>query len=636
MRNNFGSQRDSENERLAAAQAASPDQIAVVWDGEKEVVVVSPLLNQKTDSYEIDFAKLPADFNLTATLDMRRKNQPKMPPVSDKTLFLTVTPDFSERTRILALSGDILSMRDGELTDWLINAERELYLGTDNHPVFETSLEDTACFITRLPNGQISMTEVPRAHVEAARDRVRSLIGGKSNNLVIETPLRSVARFFLTSQSEGEDILRSEKEKEVTAFLLIGSAGFSYGLWSPAAGLFTEYAFSAPAEIKAQLKRKKIGQQFHQPSVENPQENQNLEIYVRQAFDQLFLQLSPERLEEMELSNYAQAVWATEAGFLPTVDRIATEYSSNTGLELLEVKAPLPEAVAGGLLLGSFTFGNESVIGADILHSVNLARDILDQADKEDIKRRRQEEIVYQKKRGNAAFALWAAPVLMLACLVGIVANLIRSQIMTGIRDVRAEVRALELKPAVDRRKTYENNLKWYQEFIKQVSALRRQQPVGTNLLYELNSNYPDQSFYVSEMKLAVTGAVEIKGLATSKDSVTSFLRSLEFAGGSESGKKLFSNLTYEVQEGVDLSNTSTSGQAKLPTMAGSTLSGSNPAPGVIAWSIRGNYLPAVEFAPPDPNKKPPPNQPPGAANANTANPPPANAPNQPPANVAK
>jgi hypothetical protein len=108
-------------------------------------------------------------------------------------------------------------------------------------------------------------------------------------------------------------------------------------------------------------------------------------------------------------------------------------------------------------------------------------------------------------------------------------------------------------------------------------------------------------------MKLLPSGDVEMKGLARNKDAIASFLKALEFAGGSESGSRLFSNLAYEIQEIAP--QAADSGQAKLPTMAGSTLTGgSSVAPGVVRWSIKGNYLPVAEFAP-----KPPPANQPGA-----------------------
>jgi hypothetical protein len=631
---------DSENDRAFAA-ASSPDQLAIVWNGAAEVVAASPFSVNNASSYEIDLARLPADFNLTAALTMRRENHLNMPALSEQTLLLTAVPDFSERTRILALNREVLAYDDDELVEWLLTAEKQMFLGTDNHPVFETSLEDTACSIRRLPNGLVAMTEVPRPHIQFVREKMRLLLGEDApyfSNLSVETPLRCAARYFLTALPEGADVLREGKESEVTAFLLVNTSGFSYGLWSPTAGLFSEYAFPAPTEI-SNLKNdwaEKLGDSSNETvindsriydqkseatpdaaseDVENHRLDRRLEDYIRHAFDQLYLQLSPEKLEQLELSSYAQVVWATEVGLSGMIAPIAAEYSANTGLEFFQIAAPVDEVVAGGLLFGSFTFGDEIVAGAEILPPVNMARDILALADKEEIERRRIEEIRLQKQHNRAVFILLAAPIVVVACLLAMVADLVRTQTMMGFREQSADARTLELKPALDRRKSYEANLKWYQEFITQVSGLRRQQPVGIGMLYELNSNYPltiDPSFYVSDLKLGNSGGntkcfdcVEIKGLARNKDAITSFLRSLEFAGGPASGTKLFSNLAYEVQENAFPTSVPTGGQSNLPALTGSGLTGSNTAPGIIAWNIKGNYTPMAEFSPPDPTKTP-------------------------------
>ncbi len=636
MRNNFGKNEQNrfgfnrENDLNLLAHASSPDQLAIVWNEAGEVVAATPVPGDTPGSYDMDLARLPADFNLAAALRVRRASYRDLPPLSEETLFSTVVPDFSERTRILALNGDALAFDDDDLAQWLLSAEQQITLGTDNHPIFETALEDTACSVVRLPNGQISMTEVPRQQVNQTRDKVYMLLGEELPeflNLTIETSLRCIVRYFLNAVPEGEETLRSGKEKEVTAFLLITKSGFSYGLWSPSAGLFSEYAFLAPTEIsQAPRETNQKSQTTSQPTVPAPEEvekahrRERLDSYIKHAFEQLFLQLSDEKLEQLQLSNYAQMVWVSEIGLSDTVAPIAAEYSAQTGLEFFQIPIPFDEAVAGGLLFGSFTFGDEIVMGAELLPPVNMARDILALADKEETEYQQMEEVQVQKQQSRAVFRLFAAPVLALAIILAMTANIIRTQTMTLIRERSADAKTLELKPALDRRKSYEANLKWYQEFIKQVSLIRRQQPVGINLLYELNSNYPfniDSSFYVSDLKLLVNGGVEIKGLASNKDAVTSFLRSLEFAGGTGSGTRLFSNLTYEVQEGVANQTAPTGAQPNLPTMAGSALTGNRPPPGVIAWSIKGNYLPIEEFLPPDPKKKPPPAQTPPNANAN-------------------
>jgi hypothetical protein len=432
-------------------------------------------------------------------------------------------------------------------------------------------------------------------------------------NLCVETPLRSVIRYFLTALREGGDALHPGKETEVTAFLLISEAGFSYGLWSPRAGLFSEYGFLAPTEVsqtQAGRDRFAFAGAVQPQSIVTQEENGqggSLEAYIRKAIDQLLLQLSPDTLERLELTSYAQIVWACDTRLTQTIAPIVSEYSSSTGLGFFHIDAPVDEAEAGGLLFGSFTFGEARVTGADILPPVNLARDILVLADREEIERRFAEEELAYDRRTRAVFTLLAAPVMALAVLLAIIAVQLFSEVTTMFRDSRASAKTTELKPALDRRNSYEANLKWYQEFIKQVSALRKQQPVGTGLLYELNSNYPtniDPSFYVSDMKLNPNGSLEMKGLAKSKDAVISFAKALEFAGGPESGSRLFSNLAYEVQENV-AANPTAQAQAKLPTMTGSALSVNQAPPGVISWSIKVDYVPAVQFAPPDPKAKP-------------------------------
>jgi hypothetical protein len=180
-----------------ADRVSSLDQAAVVWSGDGEVVAASPLEGRVAGSYEIDVARFPTDFNLAAAMNMRRSGRTGVPPLSAETLYLTTVTEYSERTRILALDGEKLALDDDELAEWLIEAERQVFIGTDNHPLFETSLEETACCIRRLPNGQVSMTEVPRKHVLAARERMRGLLGDQMSshmNLCVETPLRSTAR----------------------------------------------------------------------------------------------------------------------------------------------------------------------------------------------------------------------------------------------------------------------------------------------------------------------------------------------------------------------------------------------------------------------------------------------------------
>lgn len=585
--------------------AHSRDQLSVRWNGTGGVTSAWPVVRGSAGTWEIEVERFNSDFNLKQQIDQLRGGPRYDLVVSEETYFLSTIPEFSERTRILALDGDRLALSDDDLARWLISAEQQVLPGTDNHPLFETSLDDTACVIRRLPNGLVAMTEVPRAHVLAARERIRTLLGDRVTSYVnacIETPIRSIARYFLTAVKEGELVQRVGKEAEVTAFILIESAGFRFGLWSPITGLFSEYGFLAPKEI-AQMADRSPAAGFQK--LPASADEGRVETYVRQAFEQLELQLSKEKLEQLQLSGYAQVVWASEPSLSKIIAPVAAEHGSQIGIEVFHLSAALDEAVVGGLLLGSFAFGDAAPFGAAVLPQANLARDLLVLADTEANQRRFSEEIFAQRRRGRAVFTMLAPPIAVAAVLLAMLAGLILSQVFTTVRDAQADARTLELKPALDRRNSYEANLKWYQEFIKQVSRLRKQQPAGISLLYQLNSDYPftvDPSFYVSDLKLMPTGSVEMKGYARNKDAVASFLKSLEFAGGPESGSRLFANLAYEVQEGAP-QPVATTGQTQLPTMSGSAIQSNQLRPGVIAWNIKGAYLPAQEFAPPPPAK---------------------------------
>lgn len=573
------------------------DQLAIVWTSGTDLLAASPDTKAGTGMFDIDVARFPANISLAPAINMRRSHDLGLPKLSPDTRYLTAVADYSERTRILALDGQRLALNDNDLLDWLINAEKQMQLGTDGHPLFETPLDETACSICRLPNGQISITEVPRQYVRTLLSRVHSVSGEPQStplDITIETPLRCAARYFLTATKEGKEILRPGKAAEVTAFLVINNAGYSFGLWSPQTGLFSEYAFLSPDEVSHTRRGRRPD-----PSTTLSPETA-VEEYVRQAFDELLVHMSPDKLGGFQLLTYAQVVWAAEPGLLEIATQIADEREARSGIEFCALEISPDEAVARGLILGSYSFGEISAAGASVVPPVDIARDLLTLADTEAMERFRKEEARLQVRRNRALVSILAAPVIVVACLLALAASTVGAHFLTSIRESRADARTAELKPALERRRSYEANLKWYQEFVSEVSQLRRQQPVGLGLLYQLNSNYPfniDPAFYVSDMKLSAAGDVEMKGMARSKDAVASFLKALEFSSGPESGTRLFSNLAYEVQEVAP--QMVAAGQVTAPTLTGSTLTTPNAtAPGVVIWSIRGNYLPMAEFVP--------------------------------------
>ena len=613
MRSNFGATPFGQNGFGAdsdpgfSERSVSQDQLAIVWTANGDVVVASPLSDGRSQT-RIDVARFPAGTDIAASVSLRRTREFGLPALSRSTYFLSVVDDHSERTRILALDGEKLAYDDPILLEWLVNAERQLFVGTDNHPVFETSLEDTACGVVRLPNGQISMTEVPRQFITNVGVKVRNFSrepAAAFSTLCVETPLRCIARYFLTQTKQGADTRHQGRGDEVTAFMSMHRSGYSFGLWSPKAGLFSENAFLAPTDPTKKVRQIRSGiGEAPSPAEQTPDVNE----YIRKAFDQLLLQMSPAKLENLQLSGYTQVVYAAERELIDKIGPIAAEITGRTGLEFLPIDVPVEEAVVSGLLLGSYGFGSRTVGGAEVLPPVNLARDIAVLADAEENERRRNEEIRLQNQRNKAVLTVLGPPVAVAGILVALILGILVSNLFTAIRESQADGRTAELKPALDRRKAYEANLKWYQEFISEVSRLRKQQPAAIGLLKQLNGNYPiqtDPSFYVSDLKLTPDGDIEMKGLSRNKDSVATFLKSLEFAGGEQSGSRLFSNLAYEVQEVAQPQQQQ--GGAQLPQIAGSTLRGSSVAPGVVQWRLTGNYAPVAEF-------KPKPSPSPGAA----------------------
>lgn len=588
------------------ASASSPDQVAIVWMG-GEAVVASPAAGAEEGSFDLDLNRFPSDFNLAAAINVRRDTL-GVPRISERTKFLTIVPNNSERTKVLALDEATLALDDERFVDWLIEAERQAVSGTDDHPIFETTLEETACAPVRLPDGNAAMTEVPRQFVDAAREQV-SVLAGIDNperlRLSIETSVRSALRYYLTAVPEGAAALGPGKESEVMAMILIGRSGFSFGLWNPGAGLFTEYGFPAPAELTANPSAWKeivaaLGSGAAVGVEQSPKARQILDefdFYVRQAFDQLILQLSPETAGELGMSSFSRVVWATEMGLDGIVAPIADEYANYASIEFVKLQVPADEAIASGLLLGSFNFGFDRVAGAEVLSEVNLGRDLMVLADKEEMERRRLEDMLVQQRRNRMILTLAAPPVLFVAIFLAMTVNLVASQLMLSFRESGADARAAELKPALDRRRNYEATLKWYQEFITQVSALRKEQPITIGMLYDLNAGYPmavDPNFFVAEMKLSRKGELELKGYSQNKDAVTTFLRALEFSGAEESGKKKFTNLAYEVKEGVAQQPTG----AQAPSLGTGSMATGNLAPGVIQWVIKGVYGPVEAIAP--------------------------------------
>jgi hypothetical protein len=584
----------------------SPDQVAVVWFRHGEVVVASPTASDSPGAYDLDLTKIPSDFNIGAAVSMRRATELGLTPLSEKTQFVTVLPDFAERTQVMALDAVTRSLDDESLITWLIEAERKYVNGTDDHPLFETPLEETACSVLRLPDNNIALTEAPREFLNNVRSQIESFTGIRAEDikLTVETPSRAALRYFLAATVEGEKVLDPDHLTEVTAIIVIGRTGFSFALWNPRAGLFTEYGFPAPAELKSdELAWNALFNFEASETNANVDEQQvlklknELDLYIRQAFDQLLLQLSPETAGELGMSSFARIIWATERDLDAMVTEIARDYENYSGTEFIPIGVASDEAIASGLLLGSFSFGAETVVGAEILPQVDLAKDLAVLADKEELERLRIEQQMLERRQKRAGLALAAPPVIVIALIIGFAVNNIGSQILYGFRESAADQRTAELKPALDRRLGYEAKINSYKEFIKLVGELRKQQPVAMKLLFQLNDRYPldiDPGFFVGQLEMDDKGQAKMSGLARNPEAVTRFLKSLETARDEDDGELLFQELTYSVREPGASSNNPAMGR----NFDQKNSMFQNTAPGVIQWNMTAFYLPVMRSVP--------------------------------------
>jgi hypothetical protein len=588
----------------------SPDQVAMVWFRHGGVVVASPTASDSPGTYDLDLTKIPSDFDIGATVSMRRSTELGLSPLSENTQFVTVLPDFAERTQVMALDAVTRSLDDESLITWLIEAERKYVNGTDEHPLFETPLEETACSVLRLPDNNIALTEAPREFLNDVRSQIESFTGIRSEDikLTVETPSRAALRYFLAATVEGEKVLDPDHITEVMAMIIIARTGFSFALWNPRAGLFSEYGFPAPAELKSdELAWNALFNFEASETNANVDEQQilklrnELDLYIRQAFDQLLLQLSPETAGKLGMSSFARVVWATDKDLDGMVSEVADDYAKYSGTEFMPIGVSAEEAIASGLLLGSFSFGAETVGGAEILPQVDLARDLAVLADKEELERLRVEQQLLERRRKRAAMALLAPPVFVLALILGFALNNIGSQVMLGMRESAADARALEMKPALERRTEYEAKIESYREFIQLVGELRKQQPVAMRLLFQLNDRYPldvDPGFFVGQLEIDEKGQTKMRGLARNQEAVTRFLKSLEGARDEADGQLLFESLTYSVRE----TGASGTNPALDRTFAQSNSMFRNTAPGVIEWDMSAVYLP-VKKSLPDPEE---------------------------------
>jgi hypothetical protein len=552
------------------------DLVAIASFDGGEVSIASIFESESSGYPEMDLTRWSGDRGLREEISDRRCFELGLAPLSSSTRFLSIIPPFSERTRILPLSEKIKRMDDEALRVWLVEADRDAVLGTDGHPLFDAPRGENSVSVSRLPDGNVSVTEVPASQINDLTESLsRTLgVGHGAVNATIETSSRACLRYFLLATSEGAGL-----EKRVgasgTALILLTRCGFSVSFWSPDRGLFAENGYPAPAGMAIDSEADLLAAA-------------ELDSYLRQAVDELFIQIETLESSGDDSIEISRIVWAAESGLGDALSVIMGEVAAQHSLEVVALDRPAEEAAACGLLLISDSI--VSTEDARLLPQADLVRGLGSEAEVQSVDEEYgvpQTSTVDRQRRGFA-LAILGPPIAILAVIIGFLVHGMWISSSLESRMESAASKEAKLQPVLQRRREFEKSLAYYREVVLAVGSLRERQPLTVSLLQFLDGKFPVESetgFFVSELKLGDDGSMRGKGLARSKDIVIEFLRGLE-QGRDGSGLPVFEGLTYTVREAeLGASNVYVATDLSRPRTQYRNL-----APGVVEWELAADF----------------------------------------------
>jgi len=501
-----------------------------------------------------------------------------------ESVFRFVPNLFMEQTRIALVPDEALLLNDSELTEWLAEAATKRTFGQDGKPVFETSLADSAYDFTRLPNGLVSLTEIPREALDLTRrtliqvatpltaedleDTAHLQNGGALPEFpqAVETRLRAVTRYLSESEREYFASLSGDETIAVFAFT---SEGVGFALWNPNYSFYSE-----------------LGEFFHlDTSDQNVPDEMDKGEYLGQLYaesvynflnDQFYRRVVPDD-ESVAPTVLKRLYWTAAENLVNPLEFLISEFSDQTEFSFVHSPTAMEEMVVSGLLLGC---DDETT---ELVPAVNLANDIamqhqaiLDTAD----------QVINQELRAGRRLAL-IYMMLPVACAIGLIVGLMlnnaRISIGLGKRESTASAEKARLQPLLNARAEYEKTLAWYEDVLRQIVGLRKKQTAALGFAARLDPLFPNtNAFYVSDLKLLPGGNFELKGLARDQFAVSEFVRQMEFAVGDDE-KRYFSNLAVEFKQGS---------QSDKPSSVASGVTGTL-APGVSGFLVKGNFAPA-------------------------------------------
>lgn len=534
-----------------------------------------------------------------------------------ETTFLVTAASLNERTRLLALDAEILQLDGEQLNEYLVKAAESGASGTNGEPLFFSNgdfeyLEEMACAFVKLPNGQLSATEVPRSAIRATGRDLLALAGISLDEnlppemqpavrLRVETPSRAVLRRYLAHQDAHQE---QRQAAAAIALWIVTENTHHIALWSPSWGLFDELgeplfisrendsdenynsdlfaaaegdAFSETAFDEVENTDKSFAEMF---SNVHPEQE-----IINRALDELFLKLRPHSLSEFAVELEGVLWIAAPSRREQVLQAINTTADSNVAFE--EIPGNLYEVIAEGLLLGS------QQPEEAWLETLNLANDVRVQAETAEIQQQAIRLKNFNRERRKVIWAMFAPLALMLAFVVGTYTDMVRTGFSLAWRNAAADVEKDRLKPLLDAQASYNASFDYYLQYLQQTFSLRDKQGIPISLFEQLDERFPgdlDSAFYLSDVRLNNKGQLEITGLARDEMAVTQFVRQLEFASDAK-GKKLFVGLQPEIRRGGETLSSSAPSPFGASPVA-NTMQVSNLPPGVIAFQIKGYFSP--------------------------------------------
>ena len=340
-----------------------------------------------------------------------------------ETVFRFVPALFTEETRVAALPDEALQLPDEELTRWLVDAATRQLAGEDGAPLFDTGLERSAYDFARLPDGQVTLTELPREMLRAALKAVlqtNPLDGGELARLTayapdeaqpfllhaVETHLRALTRFLAVSEAETFNALAPTENIAVFAFT---PAGCGFALWNPAqtfhaeAGECFELNFDSadvppgydPADYATQL---------------------YLDCAGRFLYEQFLGRVQPE--DGSPATPVTRIYWAASDGLAAPLSEMLREFAESSVLALTPLtERPLGEMAARGLLLV------HDQQAEALVPSINLAHDVSRQQETFNARQRNAQALTALARRRTAAAFIALPFALALGLLAGLFLN---------------------------------------------------------------------------------------------------------------------------------------------------------------------------------------------------------------------